>query len=146
MPFVMERKPTKTTSGKPRKGAGKAVKKAAAKPAKKGTKKAIKGQRRRNPATKRQAETATAAGHKPKPRKSTLSRAIHPMPAFVRRALSEHGLLEAYKARPPFQRNDYVGWISRGAREETQHKRLAQMLDELKRGGVYMKMAWHPTR
>jgi len=66
----------------------------------------------------------------------------HPMPDFVRDALEEHGLREAYDARPPYQRNDYVGWIARAKREDTRQRRLAQMLDELRCGDVYMKMAW----
>ena len=66
------------------------------------------------------------------------------MPAFVRRALSERGLLERYRERPAYQRNDYLGWIARAVRDETKQKRLAQMLDELERGGVYMKMKGQP--
>lgn len=68
------------------------------------------------------------------------------MPAFVKRAVSESGLLEAYKARPSYQQNDYIGWITRAVREETKQKRLGQMLVELKRGDVYMKMQWRPAR
>ena len=66
------------------------------------------------------------------------------MPDFVRRALAEHGLEEAYRARPPYQRNDYIGWIAGAKREETREKRLAQMLDELRSGDRYMKMAYRP--
>lgn len=65
-----------------------------------------------------------------------------PMPSFVLDALATTGLTAAYDARPPYQRNDYVGWISRAAKPETQQKRLAQMLDELKAGDRYMKMAY----
>ena len=61
------------------------------------------------------------------------------MPADVAAALGERGLDEAYAARPPFQRNDYIGWIVRA-------KRLRQMLDELEQGGVYMNMAWNGPR
>ena len=68
----------------------------------------------------------------------------YPMPDFMREALEERGLMEAYDSRPPYQRNDYIGWITRAKREETVRKRLAQMLDELERGDVYMKMTWHP--
>ena len=64
------------------------------------------------------------------------------MPEFLRDALEERGLMAAYDRRPPYQRNDYIGWITRAKREETVRKRLAQMLDELERGDVYMKMAW----
>lgn len=67
------------------------------------------------------------------------------MPPFVRSALREMGLLAAYQDRPPYQRNDYLGWINRAKREETKQKRLNQMLDELRRGDVYMKMAHRPN-
>jgi len=76
---------------------------------------------------------------------SSLSRPIHPMPQFVLDALEEHGLLAAYKSRPPYQQNDYLGWINRAKRPETKEKRLNQMLDELARGDVYMKMAYKPS-
>ena len=73
---------------------------------------------------------------------SSLKRAVHPMPAFVRKALTERGLMDAYRRRPPYQQNDYVGWITRAKREETQLRRLEQMLDELAAGDSYMKMGW----
>lgn len=68
----------------------------------------------------------------------------NPMPDFVEQSLRESGLLDAYLARPPYQRNDYLGWISRAKREETIQKRLEQMLEELRQGDVYMKMSWKP--
>lgn len=77
---------------------------------------------------------------------SKLKRARRSMPAFVRDALRDRDLLKAYRERPAYQRNDYLGWISQAKREDTRHKRLKQMLSELKRGGVYMKMRWSPTR
>lgn len=64
------------------------------------------------------------------------------MPTFVREALEAKGLMVTYEARPPYQRNDYLGRIAQAKLPATQQKRLAQMLDELKRGDVYMKMAW----
>ena len=73
-----------------------------------------------------------------------MKRPRHPMPAFIRDALAESGLTELYRQRPPYQRNDYIGWITRAKREETRERRLAQMLDELRRGDRYMKMAWRP--
>jgi hypothetical protein len=33
------------------------------------------------------------------------------MPTDVRRALEQADLMRAYDARPPYQRNDYIGWI-----------------------------------
>ena len=76
---------------------------------------------------------------------SRLSRPIQPMPQFVLDALEEHSLLDAYRSRPPYQQNDYLGWINRAKRPETKEKRLNQMLDELARGDVYMKMAYKPS-
>ena len=68
----------------------------------------------------------------------------YPMPEYIREALESRGVMEAYRARPPYQRNDYIGWITRAKRVETQQKRLNQMLEELEKGDVYMKMKWHP--
>ncbi len=70
-------------------------------------------------------------------------RAREEMPDFVRAALEERGLMAAYAARPPYQRNDYLLWINKVKREETKQKHLAQMLDELEAGGVYMNMRWN---
>ena len=50
--------------------------------------------------------------------------------------------MDAYRARPPYQRNDYLGWIDRAKRPETKERRLGQMLAELEQGDLYMKMAW----
>lgn len=68
------------------------------------------------------------------------------MPASVRHALQVRGLMAAYRERPPYQQNDYLGWIARAKLEATQHKRLNQMLDELAGGRLYMKMAWRPRQ
>ena len=69
-----------------------------------------------------------------------------PMPDFIRDALNSRRLMDAYLARPPYQRNDYIGWVTRAKLEATRRKRLNQMLDELERGGVYMKMKWRPAK
>jgi uncharacterized protein YdeI (YjbR/CyaY-like superfamily) len=66
------------------------------------------------------------------------------MPDFFRDALDARGLMDAYLARPPYQQNDYIGWMNRAKLESTRQKRLNQMLDELERGGVYMRMKWKP--
>ncbi len=76
----------------------------------------------------------------------TLRRPLHDMPGFVREGLIERGLMDAYNARPPYQRNDYLGWIAGARRAETRRKRLNQMLDELEAGDRYMKMVWRPRR
>lgn len=77
-------------------------------------------------------------------RRATLKRAKNPMPAFVKNALNERGLMDAYRERPPYQQNDYLGWIARAKLEATRLKRLNQMLDELQGGKLYMNMAWRP--
>ena len=72
----------------------------------------------------------------------TLTRKINPMPADIATRLEETGLNGAFDARPPYQRNDYLGWIGRAKRKETRTRRIAQMLAELESGNSYMKMAW----
>ena len=79
-------------------------------------------------------------------KKSTLKRAINPMPGKIRALLSGRGLLRLYSARPAYQRNDYLSWISSAKLEATRDKRIQQMLDELKKGDVYMKMNWNPGK
>ncbi len=78
-------------------------------------------------------------------RKSRLKRPRHPMPDFVRRAIEDNGLMAAYHSHPPYQQNDYIGWINRAVRDETKQKRLDQMIDELRKGNVYMKMNYNPA-
>jgi uncharacterized protein YdeI (YjbR/CyaY-like superfamily) len=65
------------------------------------------------------------------------------MPDFVRDALEKRGLRAAYDARPPYQRNDYLLWINKVKLDATKQKHLAQMLDELETGGIYMGMKWN---
>lgn len=73
---------------------------------------------------------------------SRMKRDIYPMPDDIRSLLDARRLAAAYNARPAYQQNDYVGWISRAKRPETRQKRIVQMLDELEAGCVYMKMKW----
>lgn len=66
------------------------------------------------------------------------------MPDYIQEALESDNLLQDYKERPAYQKNDYIGWIEQAKKQETKNKRLQQMLTELKQGGVYMKMK-HPA-
>lgn len=75
-----------------------------------------------------------------------LKRPRYKMPAFIRQALVKGKLMEAYSNRPAYQQNDYIGWITRAKRQETQEKRLAQMLEELERGDRYMNMVYRAKR
>ena len=75
-----------------------------------------------------------------------MARPRHPMPDDVAEALDRHEAWGDYDARPPYQRNDYLGWIGGAKRPETRRKRIEQMLDELAAGGIYMGMAHPPSR
>ena len=69
----------------------------------------------------------------------------YPMPDDVRTALKSYGVSNDYDCRPPYQRNDYLGWIGRAKQDETRNKRIAQMIAELQQGGVYMGMKHRPS-
>ncbi|MEY4039899.1 MAG: hypothetical protein RLZZ52_767 [Actinomycetota bacterium] len=77
-------------------------------------------------------------------KKGNLRRMLIEMPSDVKLALEQTGLRADYDHRPAYQRNDYLAWITRAVRQEIRQKRLNQMLDELKKGGVYMRMD-HPA-
>lgn len=72
-----------------------------------------------------------------------LRRERHPMPADIKALLKKERCAALYSARPAYQQNDYVGWITRSKRSETRIKRMQQMITELKAGNVYMKMKWN---
>jgi uncharacterized protein YdeI (YjbR/CyaY-like superfamily) len=82
----------------------------------------------------------------PSPSFAKLKRPRYAMPLFIRLALERDRLMNAYRARPAYQQNDYIGWIARAKRKETAEKRLKQMLAELKRGDTYMNMPYRPPR
>ena len=72
-------------------------------------------------------------------------RPTHAMPDDVGAALRSGGVEGDYRARPPYQRNDYLGWIDRAKRDDTRRDRIATMIAELKKGGVYMGMKHAPS-
>lgn len=72
-------------------------------------------------------------------------RARNEMPDDVRAALESARAMDDYLTRPAYQRNYYLGWITRAARAETRTKRIDQMIAELEQGGVYMKMPHPPS-
>lgn len=69
-----------------------------------------------------------------------IMRERHPIPEDVMAALKSENVLADFQARPAYQRNDYVGWITRAVRDTTRQKRITQMIDELRKGGIYMNM------
>jgi len=82
----------------------------------------------------------------PRDKNGRLKRKPVEMPEDVKRALENQGLRADYDHRPAHQRNDYLAWITRAEQRQTREKRLAQMLDELRKGGVYMRMDHPPSR
>lgn len=75
-----------------------------------------------------------------------LSREQQPMPNEVKKALIDSKLMSEYLERPEYQQNDYLGWINRAKQKSTKDKRLNQMINELRVGGVYMKIDHPPSR
>lgn len=74
------------------------------------------------------------------------NRGRKPIPGFVATALAKHKLVDAFRARPEYQRNDYLVWLD-GARLPAQRQqRLAQLIEELGKGDVYMGQPWSPPR
>lgn len=55
-----------------------------------------------------------------------LTRTRHKIPDYIREALTERKLVDAYHERPDYQQNDYIGWIIRAKRDETRQKRLTK--------------------
>jgi hypothetical protein len=84
-------------------------------------------------------------GKNPRRSLGRVKRPRYPVPSDIEAALVERGLITAYGERPSYQQNDYVGWIGRSKRPDTRQKRLAQMLDELEEGRLYMGMPHNPT-
>jgi len=66
------------------------------------------------------------------------------MPGNVRGALAKKNLMDAFRARPDYQQNDYLKWIATGAGPATKQERLDQMLDELQKGGLFKGEPWTP--
>jgi len=73
---------------------------------------------------------------------SRLKRKINSMPGDMEKRLINENLMDAYKRRPPYQQNDYLGWILKARRPETREKRIAQMIEELRSGDRYMGMKY----
>lgn len=87
-------------------------------------------------------QTALVHANKTGQKATPVSRARYPMPDDVKQALQQEELTAQYEVRPPYQRNDYIGWITRAKRPETRQKRLYQMLQELRTGDAYMGMPY----
>ena len=71
-------------------------------------------------------------------------RGPRPVPGYVKTALAKHKLVDAFRARPEYQRNDYVTWLEAVKLNEQRQQRLAQFISELEKGDVYMGEPWSP--
>jgi hypothetical protein len=67
-----------------------------------------------------------------------------PMPGNVRGALAKRNLMDAYRARPQYQQDDYLKWIAQAFGPAAKQQRLDQMLDELEKGNVYKGEPYTP--
>jgi uncharacterized protein YdeI (YjbR/CyaY-like superfamily) len=75
---------------------------------------------------------------------SKLKRNVVPIPDDIEDILNSKKLMDAYRSRPPYQQNDYLGWILKAKRSDTREKRINQMIWELSEGNTYMKMDYTP--
>ena len=66
------------------------------------------------------------------------------MPGNVRTALEKRKLMDAYLARPEYQRLEYLKTIANAYGTAAKDKLLDQMLDELENGKLYRGEAWTP--
>jgi hypothetical protein len=66
------------------------------------------------------------------------------MPGNVSGALAKTNLTDAFRARPDYQQNGYLKWIATAAGPTAKQQRLDQMLDELKKGGLFKGEPWTP--
>jgi hypothetical protein len=66
------------------------------------------------------------------------------MPGNVRGALSKKSLMDAFRARPDYQQNDYLKWIAAASGPTARQQRLDQMLEELTNGAVFKGEPWTP--
>jgi hypothetical protein len=67
-----------------------------------------------------------------------------PMPGNVRTALEKRKLMDAYLARPEYQRLEYLKTIANAYVTAAKDKLLDQMLGELENGKLYRGEAWTP--
>jgi hypothetical protein len=67
-----------------------------------------------------------------------------PMPGNVRTELAKRKLMDAYLARPEYQRNDYLKGIAQAIGMPAKQKLIDQMIAELENGKLYKGQPWEP--
>lgn len=64
------------------------------------------------------------------------------IPKDITELLKKKNLQDKFDVRPPYQKRDYISWITSAKLPETREKRFTQMIDELSDGTKYMGMVW----
>jgi hypothetical protein len=75
----------------------------------------------------------------PRDKNGRLKRKPVEMTPDIKQALEATGLRADFDHRPPYQRNEYLAWVTRAEHPDIRAKRLKQMLDELGKGGLYKR-------
>jgi hypothetical protein len=75
----------------------------------------------------------------PRDKNGRLKRKPVEMTPDIKQALETTGLRADFDHRPPYQRNEYLAWVTRAEHPDIRAKRLKQMLDELGKGGLYKR-------
>ena len=75
-----------------------------------------------------------------------LARPHLPLPADVRHALVGHGVLGAFKERPPNQQDDCMAWVSRARLEASRAARILALVEALQHGERVMRAAWRSRK
>jgi uncharacterized protein YdeI (YjbR/CyaY-like superfamily) len=79
------------------------------------------------------------ANREPRDKNGRLRRKPNELPEHVKQALEQAALRADFDARPAYQRDEYLAWLTRAKQPEVRAKRLALMLAELEAGGVFMR-------
>jgi len=70
--------------------------------------------------------------------------AKQPMPGNVKSELAKKKLMDAYLARPEYQRNDYLKGIALAIGVPAKQKLIDQMVADLEHGKQYKGEPWEP--
>lgn len=69
---------------------------------------------------------------------------VPPMPGNVRGALAKKKLLDAFQARPDYQRRDYLKGIEHAFGTPAKQKLIDQLVADLEHGKQFLGKPWEP--
>lgn len=75
-----------------------------------------------------------------------LARPHLPLPADVRHALVGHGVLGAFKERPPNQQDACIAWVTRARLDASRAARIVALAEALHHGERVMRAAWRSRK